>query len=131
MDAESLHRASCRKTPEFDETRCLDSQGWIRNLHVADSEDGIDHGNRVGPMMATCAPESSSVHSEVEPNSQNSGLPQEFDLGGGSRAGVICPHHSPQAGDAQVQFCVCFAQFDTILLMDGWPKVRCGLGFSL
>ena len=89
VDAEILHRASCKKTPESNETRCLDSQGWIRNLHVADSEDGIDHGNRVGPIMAPCAPESSCGHIEVEPNSQNSGLPQESGLGGGSRAGVM------------------------------------------
>jgi hypothetical protein len=49
-------------------------------LDVADSKDGIDHGNRVGPMMETCAPESSCVHLEVESNSQNSGLPQKKGL---------------------------------------------------
>jgi hypothetical protein len=69
--------------------------------------------------MAPCAPESSCGHIEVEPNSQNFGLLLEFSLGGGSHAGVICPEDSPQAGDAQVQFFVCFGQFDTILLMDG------------
>lgn len=120
VDAESLHRASCKKTPESNETRCLDSQGWIRDLHSADSEDSVDHGNMAGPMMTTIStPESSSVHFEVEPNSQNYDLPQEFGLGGDSRAGVICPEDSLQIGDVEVHFCVCFAQFDTILLMDG------------
>ncbi len=117
MDAESLHRASCKKTPESNETRCLDSQGWIRNLHVADSEDSVVHGNMVGPRMTICTPESSSVHFEVEPNPQSYDLPQEF--GGDLCASAKCPEDSPQAGDVEVQFCVCFAQFYSILLMDG------------
>lgn len=81
---------------------------WIQNSHVADSEVGIDHGKRVEPMMESCAQESSCVHFEVEPSSQNLVAQQEFGLGGDSRGGVICPEDSrppfacPQAGDVQV-----------------------------